>query len=45
MPGTILIVDDERNIVELARIYLRNEGFQVEAAYDGREALEKAKAL
>jgi two-component system alkaline phosphatase synthesis response regulator PhoP len=43
--ATILVVDDEKHIVELARIYLRNEGFQVEAAYDGREALEKAKAL
>jgi len=42
--GTILVVDDEKNIVELARIYLRNEGFQVEAAYDGREALENARA-
>jgi DNA-binding response OmpR family regulator len=45
MPGTILVVDDERNIVELARIYLRNEGFQVEAAYDGLEALDKARTL
>ncbi len=45
MPGTILVVDDERNIVELARIYLRNEGFHVEAAYDGLEALEKARSV
>jgi len=45
MAATILVVDDEKNIVELARIYLRNEGFQIEAAYDGREAIEKARAL
>ena len=45
MTRTILVVDDERNIVELARMYLRNEGFEIEAAYNGREALEKARAL
>ena len=45
MTRTILVVDDERNIVELARMYLRNEGFDIEAAYNGREALEKARAL
>jgi DNA-binding response OmpR family regulator len=37
---TILIVDDEVNIVELARMYLEQEGFRVEAAEDGAEALE-----
>ena len=45
MPGTILVVDDEKNIVQLARLYLTKEGFRVEAAYDGAEALEKAKLL
>ena len=45
MTTTILVVDDERNIVQLARLYLDKEGFQVEAAYDGAEALEKAKAV
>ena len=44
MSRTILVVDDERNIVELARLYLRNEGFEIEAAYNGREGLEKARA-
>lgn len=44
MPQTILVVDDERNIVQLTRLYLTREGFQVEAAYDGRQALEKAQA-
>jgi len=42
---TILVVDDERNIVELVRLYLRSEGYQVEVAYDGREALDKASTL
>ncbi len=45
MPGTILVVDDEKNIVQLARLYLNNEGFRVEAAHDGKQALEKAKAV
>ncbi len=45
MAGTILVVDDERNIVQLARLYLNKEGFQVEGAYDGAQALEKAKTL
>ena len=45
MASTILVVDDEQNIVKLARLYLNKDGFQVEAAYDGAEALEKAKSL
>ncbi len=44
MASTILVVDDEKNIVQLARLYLDKEGFQVEAAFDGEQALEKAKA-
>lgn len=41
---TILLVDDERNIVDLARMYLEQESFKVEAAYDGQTALDKIKA-
>ena len=36
---TILVVDDERNIVELLRLYLEKEGWAVIAAGDGEEAL------
>jgi DNA-binding response OmpR family regulator len=36
---TILVVDDERNIVDLLRLYLEKEGFGVVAAHDGEEAL------
>jgi two-component system alkaline phosphatase synthesis response regulator PhoP len=41
LPGmkTILVVDDERNIVELVRLYLEKEGFAVVAATDGEQAL------
>src|SRR5512142_194483 len=35
----ILVVDDERNIVELVRLYLTKEGFDVVTAADGEEAL------
>jgi DNA-binding response OmpR family regulator len=45
MANTILVVDDEKNIVQLARLYLSNEGFRVEEANDGKQALEKAKAV
>jgi len=43
--ATILVVDDEKHIVELAKLYLENEGYTVEGAYDGQEALEKARSL
>jgi len=36
---TILVVDDERNIVELVRLYLEKEGFGVLWAADGESAL------
>ncbi|HEX7431501.1 MAG TPA: response regulator transcription factor [Candidatus Limnocylindrales bacterium] len=36
---SILVVDDERNIVELVRLYLEKEGFAVVAASDGEQAL------
>lgn len=38
--GKILVVDDDRNICELLRLYLEKEGFEVVLAYDGRQALE-----
>lgn len=36
---TILVVDDERNIIELVRLYLEQAGFRVVEARDGHEAL------
>jgi two-component system alkaline phosphatase synthesis response regulator PhoP len=42
---TILVVDDERNIVDLARMYLEQEGYKVESAGDGKTALDKIKRL
>lgn len=37
----ILVVDDEPNIVDLTRVYLEREGFRVEAAADGAQALAR----
>lgn len=41
MSNKILIVDDERNIVELIRLYLEKDGFETVVASDGNEALSK----
>lgn len=40
---TVLVVDDEAPIRDLARLYLEKEGYQVQIATNGREALEKVK--
>ncbi len=37
----ILIADDEKEIRSLLRLYLENEGYEVEEAADGQEALTK----
>lgn len=39
----ILIVDDESDIVETLKFLLESEGFECIIAYDGEEALNKAK--
>lgn len=39
----ILIAEDDRNTSSLLAAYLNNEGFQTVAAYDGRQALDKAR--
>ncbi len=41
----ILIADDEPHIRELVRLYLSREGYELEFAADGQEALEKAVML
>ena len=40
---TILIVDDEQDIVEALRFSLEMEGFQCLTSYDGVDGLKKAK--
>ena len=39
----ILIVDDDKNISELLRIYLDKEGYETVCAFDGEEAIEVYK--
>ena len=44
MPKKILVVDDEPNIVDILRFNLQREGYEVVAAYDGQEGLDKARS-
>lgn len=39
MGDTILLVDDEQHIIDLAKMYLEKEGFKIIEANDGRRAL------
>ncbi|WP_040228274.1 response regulator transcription factor [Bhargavaea cecembensis] len=41
---SILVVDDEERIRRLLKMYLEREGYEVEEAVDGDDALEKALA-
>jgi phosphate regulon transcriptional regulator PhoB len=43
MPKTILVVDDEKDIVELVAYNLAKEGFSVLKAYDGEMALKTTR--
>ena len=36
----ILIVDDDKNICELLRLYLNKEGYQISLAHDGQAAVD-----
>ena len=41
---TILVVDDDKKIVQLVSLYLKREGYRVLTAFDGQEALELARS-
>jgi len=41
MADTILLVDDDPNIIGLAKLYLEQDGFRVASAADGSTALQK----
>lgn len=43
--GKILVVDDDKNICELLRLYLEKEGYSVILSNDGEEAIVKFNAL
>ena len=39
---TVLIVEDEKNIVDILRFNLQREGYRTLEAYDGKDGLDKA---
>lgn len=41
----ILVVDDEKDVVELLKFILEKDGYVVSTAYNGREALAAAKEI
>jgi DNA-binding response OmpR family regulator len=43
MNRKILVVDDDPKTVDLLRLYLERDGYQVLVAYDGRQALDLAR--
>ena len=43
MSKRVLVVDDEKLIVKGIRFSLEQDGMEVDCAYDGEEALQKAK--
>lgn len=43
MPKKILVVDDEVDLVEILKLSLEVNNYEVITAFDGEEALEKAK--
>jgi DNA-binding response OmpR family regulator len=42
---TVLVVDDERKLVDVLRAYLERDGFRVVSAADGREALARFRQV
>ena len=38
----VLIVDDDKKTVDLARLYLEKDGYRIITAYDGKQALDAA---
>lgn len=44
MKGRILVVDDDRNIADLIRLYLEKEMFEVSTVHSGKAALEEFRS-
>ena len=45
METTVLIIEDEKNISDLLKLYLKKEGYTVETAADGSEGLQMFRSL
>ncbi len=44
-PKTVLVIDDDQDIVSLVVMVLEVEGYRVQAAADGREGLQKLRQM
>jgi len=45
MSNTVLVVDDDKEILSLFELMLKSEGYSVETASSGEQALEKARKI
>ncbi len=45
MKRTILLIDDDVDLVEMNRAYLERQGYHVEFAYNGADGLEAARRV
>ena len=45
MARSVLIIEDDRNIADLLRLYLEKDGYEVTLAYDGLKGLEKFREV
>ncbi|MDX5102606.1 response regulator YycF [Lactobacillus jensenii] len=45
MPKKILVVDDEKPVSDIIKFNLTKEGFEVDTAYDGEEAVKKVNEI
>ena len=41
--GTVLIIDDEKDLVDMIKLRLEAAGYKIIIAYDGQEGLNKAR--
>jgi len=45
MAKSVLIIEDDRNIADLLRLYLEKEGYEVTLAYDGGKGVERFREM
>lgn len=43
MPTRVLIADDEEDIKDVMQMFLESQGYEVETAYDGLDAIDRVK--
>jgi len=41
MPKNILVIDDDKNICEVIKLYLQKEGYKVTVGYDGQAGIDE----